>query len=223
MKRPLTAWCVAGMVALATSICVAHTEAQAPKAKPAGATAECKDGSYSTAKTERGACSGHGGIATWFATTKDATKTTAAKSGGQAPATETKSVGTPGLAVAKSAGNAPANATGQCKDGTYTTASSKRGACSGHGGLATWLADAPRGKTPAQTQGTPRSAAADRPPTAAAAPATAAPPTATARTQAPPADAPQNATAQCNDGTYSFAKQHSGACSRHKGVKIWFK
>ena len=41
--------------------------------------------------------------------------------------------------------------------------------------------------------------------------------------QTPPADAPPNASAQCNDGTYSFAKQHSGACSGHKGVKAWFK
>jgi hypothetical protein len=220
MRRVLTAWCVAGMVAIMTPIGVAYTEAQAPKAKPSGATAECKDGSYSTANTERGACSGHGGIATWFATTKDATTTTAVKSGGQPPATETRSVGTPGTAVARSAGHAPANSTGQCKDGTDTTASSKRGACSGHGGVVTWLADTPSGRAPSQTQGTRRSVVADRSPTA---PATAEPPTASARTQAPPLDAPQNSTAQCNDGTYSFAKQHSGACSRHKGVKIWFK
>jgi hypothetical protein len=73
----LTARFVAGMVALSMPIVVARAEAeaQAPRARPAGATAECKDGSYSTAKTQQGACSGHGGIATWLATTKDATKT----------------------------------------------------------------------------------------------------------------------------------------------------
>ena len=38
-----------------------------------------------------------------------------------------------------------------------------------------------------------------------------------------PAGAPENASAQCNDGTFSMAKEHRGACSGHKGVKAWFK
>lgn len=33
---------------------------------PAGATARCKDGSYSYAKHHQGACSHHGGVATWL-------------------------------------------------------------------------------------------------------------------------------------------------------------
>ena len=36
------------------------------KAGAAGATARCKDGTYSHAKTHRGACSGHGGVAEWM-------------------------------------------------------------------------------------------------------------------------------------------------------------
>ncbi len=36
------------------------------EAGAAGATARCKDGSYSHAKGHRGACSGHGGVAEWL-------------------------------------------------------------------------------------------------------------------------------------------------------------
>ena len=33
--------------------------------------------------------------------------------------------------------------------------------------------------------------------------------------------APEGATAQCNDGTYSFSQHHSGTCSHHGGVSEW--
>jgi hypothetical protein len=33
--------------------------------------------------------------------------------------------------------------------------------------------------------------------------------------------APQGATAQCSDGTYSFSQSHRGACSHHGGVAKW--
>jgi hypothetical protein len=32
---------------------------------------------------------------------------------------------------------------------------------------------------------------------------------------------PAGAIAQCKDGTYSHAKTHTGACSRHGGVAKW--
>ena len=35
---------------------------------PRDATARCKDGSYSTSRTKRGTCSGHGGVSTWYIT-----------------------------------------------------------------------------------------------------------------------------------------------------------
>jgi hypothetical protein len=42
-----------------------------------------------------------------------------------------------------------------------------------------------------------------------------------------PAPAPvapgAGASALCNDGTYSFAAHHQGACSRHGGVKVFYK
>ena len=42
-------------------------------------------------------------------------------------------------AAATAMSAAPAGATGQCKDGTYTMAKNHQGACSSHGGVAKWL------------------------------------------------------------------------------------
>ena len=44
-------------------------------------------------------------------------------------------------AVAQAPAGAPAGATGVCKDGSYWTGASKRGACSGHHGVQSWYAD----------------------------------------------------------------------------------
>lgn len=38
----------------------------APSSAPQGATAQCKDGSYSMSQQHRGACSRHGGVASWL-------------------------------------------------------------------------------------------------------------------------------------------------------------
>ncbi|MEO6341325.1 MAG: DUF3761 domain-containing protein [Caulobacteraceae bacterium] len=37
-----------------------------PTAKPADATAQCRDDTYSSAKSHAGACAGHGGVASWL-------------------------------------------------------------------------------------------------------------------------------------------------------------
>jgi len=40
--------------------------AAATTAAPAGATGQCKDGTYTMSKTHSGACSHHGGVAKWL-------------------------------------------------------------------------------------------------------------------------------------------------------------
>jgi hypothetical protein len=43
------------------------------------------------------------------------------------------------------------------------------------------------------------------------------------RTSAPnPPSHPSGATARCNDGTYSYAAHHQGACSHHGGVAVFY-
>jgi len=112
------------------------TFAQKPTNAPKNATAQCKDGTFSSAKTEQGACSKHGGVKTWWGAdtsgSPGATETKARPATESSPKFETKP------STKTTAANAPEGATAKCKDGTYSHAKSHSGACSHHGGVAEW-------------------------------------------------------------------------------------
>ena len=95
-----------------------------------------------------------------------------------------------GTAIAQVPAGAPAGMTGMCKDGSYSEAASKRGACAGHKGVKDWYAaETPVGSkpgtpasTPAAVPAAPAVAATPAPPSA---PAAAMPSKAAASTSAP--------------------------------------
>ena len=144
------------------SLMLATVIALAPIALQAQAATTCKDGTTSTA-TGKGACSGHGGVKAAKSDTKASTKaakseskattkaakadvkadkagikadTKASKADAKADSKQAKMVAAP----TKTASNTDATgATAKCKDGTYSHAASRRGACSKHGGVAEWL------------------------------------------------------------------------------------
>lgn len=210
---------VGAATALAALILIAPALA---RAETAGETVVCKDGSSS--KAGRGACRGHGGV----------DKAASAKATGGAATTAAEAKGkkateSPGQGQSSAAGKADAKAaetTVVCKDGS--TSKGGRGACRGHGGVdknaAMKGAGAAASPSAAPTPPPPPAAAprAPAPPAQGAAPAgkSAAASTARAPPNAKNTD-PTGAIAKCKDGTYSHAKGHTGACSRHGGVAEW--
>jgi len=170
--------------------------------KPADATAQCKDGTYSTATSKESACSDHGGIQTWYADEKSDVKADA-----KAAASSTKG-------AAKSAGKATAGAAKAVGKGTKDAATATGNAT---GDAATTAAK----ETKAATK-TASKAAKDGTKTAAKA-TTGAVTSAAHAIKPKPSDAPKDATAKCADGSYSTATQESDACAGHGGVAEWYK
>jgi hypothetical protein len=127
--RFLTGFAVLG-IALTSSL--AAQQAQAPK----GATGECTDSTYTTAKTQARACLKHGGVKTWFGGSTSASAAPAAAASSPA-ATASASAAVPTKTTA--AKSQPKDATGQCADGSYTTAKTQARGCLKHGGVKTWF------------------------------------------------------------------------------------
>ncbi len=121
MRRIQTTTLLAGLLLAVTSF------AQVPAGAPAGATGLCKDGTYWTNATKKGACHGHKGIKTWYASESGA-------SGGSAASTPAPAAAAPS-APAAAAPTAPSKSvTTAPKTTTSSTSSSMPAATAAPGG-----------------------------------------------------------------------------------------
>jgi hypothetical protein len=118
-----------------------------------GGTVNCADGT--TGAAGRGACSHHGGVAGATSTRSDETtraSTPSSEPAEPAPAaaprerrassSRTSSRTSAGASAPGSGAkedNDPTGAIAQCKDGLYSHATNRRGACSRHGGVKQWI------------------------------------------------------------------------------------
>lgn len=98
--------------------------AQAPANAPAGTTGLCKDGSYHSGPTRKGACARHGGVKDWYAA--EDTKPAAAPA---APAAPKKEAGAPKKTTAAAPAATPAAGGGAGK--VWVNTSSKVYHCQG--------------------------------------------------------------------------------------------
>ena len=135
-------------------------------ASGSGYGATCKDGTSWTGTSKRGACRGHKGVKSW---TSEGVSGTATESGPTATherksrsSRKSEEVAAPGAAAPEAA---EGELTATCKDGSSWSGKSKRGACRGHRGVASWSsataavapAAAPAKNMPASPMATPRS------------------------------------------------------------------
>jgi uncharacterized protein DUF3761 len=78
---------VAGLIASPVAL------AQIPSSAPAGSTGLCKDGSYTSNATKKGACAGHKGVKAWYANSATANTARTAASAAAPKATGASATG----------------------------------------------------------------------------------------------------------------------------------
>ena len=108
---------------------VAASQAAAPAAAPAGSTGLCKDGSYYSGATKKGACKGHKGVKEWWGEKESKPAKGAKGTEAAAPASESASAPAP---AAKPAGTHVASAAaGGGADKVWVNTESKVYHCQG--------------------------------------------------------------------------------------------
>lgn len=102
MKARISFAMIAGLLFVGSAL-----HAQAPAGAPAGTTGKCKDGTYTSQATKQGACRGHKGVDTWYASasanTQAATPKTSAAPAKSAPAPSPAATPAPAAGASKSA------------------------------------------------------------------------------------------------------------------------
>ena len=191
-----------------------------PTGAPAGTTGMCKDGTWYSGASKKGACHGHQGVKEWYGaadessastTSKSTSSSTEPASSGKKTATATSTSSTATTTAAT--GSPPPDATGLCNDGTYYTGENKKGACHGHKGVKTWYGAADASK---------KTATSSTSPTATPAPATMPPQTfpKSTPTTMPNANTPTTGTQTGSRGTLPGGTSPTPAAGGGAG-KVW--
>jgi hypothetical protein len=115
---------------LMAAVCAAQTPASAPAGAPAGSTGMCRDGSYWTGATKKGACHGHKGVQEWYGAGTAAAPANATAAAATTPASApvvAAAPAAPASAPATKATPAPSNAAapGGGPDKVWVNSSSK--------------------------------------------------------------------------------------------------
>ncbi len=97
------------LVSLAAGLLIATAAmAQAPAGAPEGSTGLCRDGTYWSGATKRGACRGHKGVQDWYATDASAGGTASTPAPAAAPAAAAPAAPAAAAPAAPAAAAAPA-------------------------------------------------------------------------------------------------------------------